>query len=64
MNRGRQMKNSLAIRNCSSQKVSSESGDVKVLLNSRGSLWRDKKNKRQHFFVSHSVKLKKKNLWK
>ena len=42
------MKNSLVIRNCSSQKVSGESGDVKVLLNSRGSLWRDKK--RQHFF--------------
>lgn len=35
------MKHSLAIRNCSSQKVSSESGDVKVLLNSRGSLGND-----------------------
>lgn len=35
------MKNSLAIRNCSSQKASSESGDGKTLLNSRGSVWHD-----------------------
>lgn len=35
------MKNSLAIRNCSSQKASSESGDAKTLLNSRGSVWHD-----------------------
>lgn len=29
------MENSLAIRNCSSQKASSESGDAKTLKNSR-----------------------------
>lgn len=57
------MKSSLAIRNCSSQKVSRESRDVKVLLNSRCSLCHDLKKKKGNIFVSCSMKLKK-NLWK
>lgn len=46
MNRGRQIKNSLAIRNCSSQRASSESGDGKILLNSR------RKKKKKPTFLS------------
>lgn len=53
------MKNSLAIRNCSSQKVSGESEDVEVLLNSRGSLWHDKKGNIFCFTFSYIEKKKK-----
>lgn len=47
------MKSSLAIRNCSSQKVSRESRDVKVLLNSRCSLCHDFFLKKKATFLSH-----------
>ena len=62
MNRDRQMKNSLAIRNCSSQKVSRERGDVKVLLNSRCTLWHDLGEKKSTTVLSH-VPLKEKKVF-
>lgn len=63
MNRDRQMKNSLAIRNCSSQKVSRERGDVKVLLNSRCTLWHDLGEKKKSTTVLSHVPLKEKKVF-